>query len=98
MITVGIRNLRNALSRYLDLVKQGEKVIITDHNRIVAEIVPPQAGQSESEMLQKYLSEQIKSGGVIKASGNFRIEPKDAAVQKDSDLEKIYTETRSERV
>ena len=37
MITVGIRNLRNSLSKYIELAKNGETILITDHNKIVAE-------------------------------------------------------------
>jgi prevent-host-death family protein len=98
MITVGIRNLRNSLSRYLDLVKHGEKVIITDHNRIVAEMIPPQAEQIESKMLQKYMEEQIETGSIIQATNNYLIKPKEVLTNQDLEIEKIYNETRSERI
>lgn len=38
--SVGIRELRDHLSRYLDLVKGGAPVTITDHGRVIATIVP----------------------------------------------------------
>jgi antitoxin (DNA-binding transcriptional repressor) of toxin-antitoxin stability system len=41
MTTVGIAELRQNLSRYLKLVEQGERLIVTDRNRAVAELGPP---------------------------------------------------------
>jgi prevent-host-death family protein len=38
MITVGVKDLKNQLSQYLQYVKHGEKIVITEHNRVIAEI------------------------------------------------------------
>lgn len=37
---VGIRELRNHLSRYLDRVRDGEEVVVTDRGRAIARVVP----------------------------------------------------------
>lgn len=37
---VGIREIRNRLSRYLKRVRQGETIVITDRNIPVAKIIP----------------------------------------------------------
>jgi prevent-host-death family protein len=37
---VGIRELRNNLSRYLARVQSGEEVVVTDHGRAVARVLP----------------------------------------------------------
>lgn len=37
---VGIRDLRNSLSRQLAAVRQGETVTVTDHGRPVARLMP----------------------------------------------------------
>jgi prevent-host-death family protein len=39
-VTVGIRELRDHLSQYLDLVKDGQSVRVTDHGAVIASIVP----------------------------------------------------------
>lgn len=39
--TVGIADLRQQLSRYLRRVERGERLIVTDRNRAVAELGPP---------------------------------------------------------
>ena len=37
---VGIRELRNNLSKYLDRVRSGEEVVVTDRGKAVARFVP----------------------------------------------------------
>jgi prevent-host-death family protein len=39
--TVGIAELRQNLSRYLERVERGERLLVTDRNRPVAELGPP---------------------------------------------------------
>lgn len=41
MTTVGIAELRQNLSRYLARVAEGERLVVTDRNRPVAELGPP---------------------------------------------------------
>ena len=39
-MSVGVRELRDTLSKQLDLVRQGHTVTVTDHGRPIARIVP----------------------------------------------------------
>jgi prevent-host-death family protein len=39
--TVGVAELRQNLSRYLRRVERGERLLVTDRNRPVAELGPP---------------------------------------------------------
>jgi prevent-host-death family protein len=48
--TVGIRELKTNLSKYLRRVKTGETLIITEHGKPIGRIVPE--GLSEGERLQ----------------------------------------------
>ena len=41
MKSVGIKALKNHLSRYLDLVRQGEVVLVTDRDEVIAELRMP---------------------------------------------------------
>ena len=43
MATVGIAELRQNLSEYLRRVERGERLVVTDRNRPVAELGPPPA-------------------------------------------------------
>jgi prevent-host-death family protein len=49
--TVGIAELRQNLSRYLRRVEQGERLVVTDHNRPVAELGPPPSTGRELDRL-----------------------------------------------
>lgn len=40
MAEVGVRELRDHLSRYLDRVRDGEEVVVTERGRAIARVVP----------------------------------------------------------
>lgn len=40
MVSVGIRELKNGLSRYLKRVRKGETIVITDRGEPIARIIP----------------------------------------------------------
>lgn len=42
--TIGVAELRRNLSKYLERVQHGERLIVTDRNRPVAELGPPATG------------------------------------------------------
>jgi antitoxin (DNA-binding transcriptional repressor) of toxin-antitoxin stability system len=46
MRAVGLKILKNRLSEYVRLAASGETVLVTDRDRVVAELVPPQAGRA----------------------------------------------------
>jgi prevent-host-death family protein len=41
--SAGIRELKDNLSRYIRRIEAGERIAITAHGRVVAELVPPEA-------------------------------------------------------
>ncbi len=51
MNRVGVAELRQNLSRYLRRVERGERLIVTDRNRLVAELGPPPTERSELDRL-----------------------------------------------
>jgi len=51
MNTVGIAALRQNLSLYLRRVERGERLVVTDRNRPVAELGPPPTPSSELDRL-----------------------------------------------
>jgi prevent-host-death family protein len=51
--TVGIRALRDHLSQYLEVVKSGTPVSVTDHGRVVAAIVPMTYSQHMLDLAAK---------------------------------------------
>jgi antitoxin (DNA-binding transcriptional repressor) of toxin-antitoxin stability system len=71
MREVGIRELKNRLSEYIRLVREGEVVMVTDRGEVVAELRAP---QPDSELAGKYpkLVEMARRGLVrlpIKPNG-----------------------------
>lgn len=46
MRAVGLKLLKNKLSEYVRLAASGETVLITDRDRVVAELIPPAPGRS----------------------------------------------------
>ena len=61
MRSVGIKVLNNRLSEYVRLAASGETVLITDRDRVVAEIGPPR--ETRSPMLaDAMLAEAVRSG------------------------------------
>jgi antitoxin (DNA-binding transcriptional repressor) of toxin-antitoxin stability system len=47
MRAVGLKVLKNRLSEYVRLAASGETVLVTDRERVVAELGPPREGRAE---------------------------------------------------
>ena len=62
MKVVGIRELKNRLSEYIRLVRNGERVLVTDRGVIVAELRPP--GTSIEEDPYPLLTAAAREGKV----------------------------------
>ena len=65
MISVGLKTLKNKLSEYVRLAASGETVVITDRERVVAELVPPRQ-PSES-----VIEQGIREGWITPARRPF---------------------------
>lgn len=50
-VEVGIRELRADLSRWIDRVREGEEVLVTDHGKPVARIVPTSGHRKLDELI-----------------------------------------------
>jgi len=49
--SVGVAELRQNLSKFLQRVAQGERILVTDHNRPVAELGPPPTASAALDRL-----------------------------------------------
>ena len=63
MRSVGLKVLKNKLSEYVRLAAGCETVLVTDRDRVVAEIVPPQTGRSPL-LADALLAEAVREGWV----------------------------------
>ena len=61
MRAVGLKTLKNKLSEYVRLAAGGETVLVTDRERVVAEIGPPRAGRSEF-VADAMLADDVRRG------------------------------------
>ena len=58
----GVRELKDNLSRYIRRVEAGERVLVTAHGRVVAELVPPASGPRTARRSQ--FDELVASGAI----------------------------------
>lgn len=61
MRSVGLKVLKNKLSEYVRLAARGETVLVTDRDRVVAELVPPQPGRSPF-LADAMIAEAVRAG------------------------------------
>ncbi len=87
MERIGVRELRQHASRYLDKVKAGETVEVTERGQLVALLVPPAPGLTARDRL-------IASGRLMPASGPL-YPPRRARVSVASG--EVLQELREER-
>jgi antitoxin (DNA-binding transcriptional repressor) of toxin-antitoxin stability system len=90
---VGIRNLKDRLSEYLRLVAAGETVLVTDRERVVAELVPPRAGRSVG-VADALLADAVRRGWLTPAVGPYDTVPPRRPV---ATLERLLAELDEDR-
>jgi antitoxin (DNA-binding transcriptional repressor) of toxin-antitoxin stability system len=61
MRAVGLKVLKNRLSEYVRLVARGETVLVTDRDRVVAEIIPPRAERAPM-LADVQLADAVRKG------------------------------------
>ena len=60
--STGIRELKDNLSRYIRRIEAGERIAITAHGRVVAELVPP----GSKTMATSSRFDELVASGVIR--------------------------------
>ena len=76
---VGIRELKENLSKYMTKVKSGQTIVITEHGKPIGRIIPE--GQSLEERV-----EALRQAGVIAWSGKKLKRIKPPAVNRSDKL------------
>jgi antitoxin (DNA-binding transcriptional repressor) of toxin-antitoxin stability system len=61
MRAVGIKELKNRLSEYVRIAAGGERVLVTDRDRVVAELIAPQPGTPQA-VGDVALAEAVRAG------------------------------------
>lgn len=63
MQRVGVRRLRDRLSRYIKRVARGERVVVTDHGRAVASLEPIPQSDEDRALVELVREGQAEWGG-----------------------------------
>ena len=92
MTSIGIRELKNDLSRFIRRTEAGERIAITAHGRVVAELVPPGAatkgrGSSRFDELiaAGVIRPPLEAGDPTEDWPEIRLPPGSAAALIDED-------------
>jgi prevent-host-death family protein len=64
---VGLKTLKNKLSEYVRLAASGETVLVTDRDRVVAELVPPRAERAPL-LADAQLADAVRKGWLAPAA------------------------------
>ena len=96
MRAVGLKVLKNKLSEYVRLAASGETVLVTDRERVVAELVPPRPdrGTTAAEAL---FAEDIRKGLITPARDRTRPIPPRRPVMSFDELMRELDEDRADR-
>lgn len=87
----GIRELKDNLSQYIRRVEAGERVVVTAHGRVVAELVRPEAdrlrraSQLEHLIASGVITPPVEDGDPLADCPDIRLPPGTAAGLLDSD-------------
>ncbi|MCB1193131.1 MAG: type II toxin-antitoxin system prevent-host-death family antitoxin [Leptospiraceae bacterium] len=96
MKSVGIRELKSNLSQYISMVKDGETLLITEHNRVVAEIRKAKTQDSKLS-IEKVMRTLEKKGKLVRAKDTKYI-PKKRGKSKQIDWWEIYQESKEDGI
>ena len=88
---VGVRELRQNLSVYLDRVKRGESLTVTEHGAVVAELRPASA---QGGILERLVSD----GLAVAPTRNIRELPRPLQIRLKRPLSAILADDREDRI
>lgn len=92
MRAVGLKVLKNKLAEYVRLAASGEVVLVTDRDRVVAELTPPSPGRAE-RLADAQLADMVRRG-LISAPTHPRGVPPSKPV---APTEELLAELRADR-
>lgn len=92
MVTVPSRELKNRLGKYLDIVRAGGAVRVTDRGRPVACILPVSTHQEQQTA--ELLAALVAKGGVALGSGRLSQGRKPAVLTPGKSVAEMIAEDR----
>lgn len=96
MRAVGLKVLKNKLSEYVRLAASGERILVTDRDMVVAELVPPDAARS-ADVHDALLAEAVRTGIVSLPLSRAVGAPPRRPVMTTAQLASLLAEGRADR-
>jgi antitoxin (DNA-binding transcriptional repressor) of toxin-antitoxin stability system len=93
MRAIGLKILKNKLSEYVRLAAGGETVLVTDRDRVVAELIPPRTGRSPL-LDDARLADAVREGWLTPP---LRRAPTDVPRRPVAPLQQILAELEQDR-
>jgi antitoxin (DNA-binding transcriptional repressor) of toxin-antitoxin stability system len=97
MKSVGLRELKNRLSRYVREVRSGDGVLVTDRGEVVAELNPPSQGSDERGVSSGLAALATRGQLTLGASNKEAVYPKFARLLKRHRATELLNEERGGR-
>lgn len=91
MTRIGVRELRQHASRYLDMVKAGETVEVTERGELVALLVSPNPSETARDRL-------VAMGRLLPASGPLRLPARRRLPAGEEPASDTLSRSREERL
>jgi prevent-host-death family protein len=92
---VGIRELRDALSRWIEKVKAGDEVVVTDHGRAVA-VLSAIPAEAPARTVEEHLA-RLEARGQLRRGDGTAWKPRKPMIVPGVDLPGAIDEDREER-
>jgi antitoxin (DNA-binding transcriptional repressor) of toxin-antitoxin stability system len=96
MRAVGLKILKNKLSEYVRLAQSGETILVTDRDRVVAELVPPREGRGPA-VADAVLADLVRHGWLTPPARPLTSAPARAPVAAFAVLMRELGEDRTDR-
>jgi antitoxin (DNA-binding transcriptional repressor) of toxin-antitoxin stability system len=96
MRAVGLKVLKNKLSEYVRLAANGETVLVTDRDRVVAELAPPQKNRSPL-LADALLADAVRQGWITPPTLSSTGPPPRKPVMPFRELFREIEQDRSDR-
>src|SRR5262245_2221353 len=96
MRAVGLKVLKNKLSEYVRLAQNGETILVTDRERVVAELVPPREGRSPT-VADAVLAQLVREGWLTPPARPLADAPPNVPLVKLDQLLRDLDEDRADR-
>jgi len=92
MISVGVRQLKNSLTRYLRLVDQGHAVLVTNRKRAVAVVTRPD--RASAQTVEEWLATMVAEGKLLPAQTSGPLKPFKPVRVKGKPFSEVILEDR----